>query len=123
MDPFHTLRQRQDRTQRGAVVETVEDHVGIGSVLFQEIEIVSSEHGYGLREAIKEAQEGIVRAGNNEKGDGVHETRKITQAKPEAHSIIANIVAWRLPNSYGICPPWIKFLAHWITWKGVSLGG
>ncbi len=65
MDPFHALRQRQDRLQRGAVVESIEDHVGVGSVLFQEIEIVSGEHGHGLREAVQEAQERIVRARND----------------------------------------------------------
>ena len=41
VDPLHTLGQRQDRAQRGAIVEAVEDHVGFRSVLFQEIEIVA----------------------------------------------------------------------------------
>ena len=61
-------------------METVENHVGFGSVLFQELEIVSGVHGHGLRETVQEAQERIVGTRNDEKRDGVHETRKITQA-------------------------------------------
>ena len=80
VDPFRALGQRQDGAQRRAIVEAVEDHVGFGSVLFQEIEIVSGVHRHGLRETVQEAQERIVRARNDEKRDGVHETRKITQA-------------------------------------------
>ena len=60
-------------------MEAVEDDVGFGRVQFQEIQIVSSEHGDGLRKAVQESQERIVRARNDKKGDGVHETRKITQ--------------------------------------------
>jgi len=80
MNPFHTLRERQDGSQGRAIVKAIEDHVGFGSMLFQEIEIVSGMHRYGLRETIQEAQERVVRAGNNEKCDGFHENRKITQA-------------------------------------------
>ena len=62
-------------------METVEDHVGFGSVLFQEFEIVSGVHRDGLRETVQEAQERIVGARNDKKRDGVHETRKITRSE------------------------------------------
>jgi hypothetical protein len=65
MDPFHALRQREDSSKGGAIVETIEDHVGIGSVLFQEFEIVSGVHRDGLRQTVQEAKERIVRARND----------------------------------------------------------
>jgi hypothetical protein len=37
-------------------------------------------HRYGLREAVQESQERIVRAGDDEKRDGFHENRKITRS-------------------------------------------
>lgn len=65
MDPFHPLRQWQDSSKGGAIVEAIEDYVGIGSVLFQEFEIVSGVHCDGLGEPVQEAEERIVRARND----------------------------------------------------------